>query len=47
MKKLFSWIWSSKKQETETYVVPQWESYTAKAERFNAAHGLPLDQLVG
>lgn len=47
MKKLINWIWSNKKQETETYVVPQWESYTAKAERFNADHGLPLDQLVG
>ena len=47
MKKLINWIWSNKKQETETYVVPQWESYTAKTERFNADHGLPLDQLVG
>lgn len=47
MKKLFSWIWSSKKQETETYVVPQWESYTAKARRYNLDHGLPEDRLVG
>ena len=48
MKKLINWIWSNKKQnESEVYEVPQWESYTAKAERFNADHGLPLDQLVG
>lgn len=47
--KLFGWIWSNKKQETETetYVVPQWESYTAKTRRFNLDHGLPEDQLVG
>lgn len=47
MKKLFGWIWSNKKQETETYVVPQWESYTAKARRYNLDHGLPEDRLVG
>lgn len=48
MEKLINWIWSNKKQnESEVYEVPQWESYTAKAERFNADHGLPLDQLVG
>lgn len=47
MKKLINWIWSNKKQETETYVVPQWESYTAKTRRYNLDHGLPEDQLVG
>lgn len=45
--KIFNWIWSNKKQETETYVVPQWESYTAKARRYNLDHGLPEDRLVG
>lgn len=45
--KLFGWIWSNKKQETETYVIPQWESYTAKTRRYNLDHGLPEDQLVG
>ena len=44
--KIFNWIWS-KKQETETYVVPQWESYTTKARRYNLDHGLPEDRLVG
>lgn len=47
MKKIFNWIWSKKQNEVEVYEVPQWESYTAKTERFNADHGLPLDQLVG
>lgn len=47
MKKLINWIWSNKKQETETYVVPQWESYTTKARRYNLDHGLPEDRLVG
>lgn len=47
MKKLFGWIWSKKQQETETYVVPQWESYTTKARRYNLDHGLPEDRLVG
>lgn len=47
MKKLINWIWSKKNEEVEVYEVPQWESYTAKTERFNADHGLPLDQLVG
>lgn len=46
--KIFNWIWSKKQnEEVEVFEVPQWESYTAKAERFNADHGLPLDQLVG
>lgn len=45
--KIFNWIWSKKQEQVEVYEVPQWESYTAKAERFNADHGLPLDQLVG
>ena len=44
--KFFNWIFSNKKQNEEVYEV-QWESYTTKAERFNADHGLPLDQLVG
>lgn len=43
--KFFNWIFSNKKQNEEVYEV-QWESYTAKAKRFNSAHGLPLDQLV-
>lgn len=47
MKKLINWIWSKKNEEVEVYEVPQWESYTAKVEQFNADHGLPLDQLVG
>lgn len=47
MKKLINWIWSKKNEEVEVYEVPQWESYAAKVERFNADHGLPLDQLVG
>ena len=47
MKKLINWIWSKKQERVEVYEVPQWESYTAKTERFNADHGLPLDQLVG
>lgn len=42
--KIFNWIFSNKKQNEE---IPKWESYTTKAERFNADHGLPLDQLVG
>lgn len=46
MKKIFNLIWDKKQKETETYVAPKWESYTTKAERFNADHGLPLDQLV-
>ena len=46
MKKLFGWIWSNKKQETETYVVPQWESYTAKTERFNAELSLQAKGLL-
>lgn len=45
--KIFNWIWSKKNEEVEVYEVPQWESYTAKVERFNADHGLPEDQLVG
>lgn len=45
--KLFGWIWSNKKQETETYVIPQWESYTAKTRRYNLDHGLPEDQVIG
>ena len=47
MKKLINWIWSRKQEQVEVFEVPQWESYTAKAERFNADHGLPLDRLVG
>ncbi|CCI71942.1 unnamed protein product [Streptococcus phage TP-778L] len=45
--KIFNWIFSNKKQNEEVYEIPKWESYTTKAERFNADHGLPLDQLVG
>lgn len=48
MKKLFGWIWSKKQnEEVEVYEVPQWESYTTKARRYNLDHGLPEDRLVG
>ena len=45
--KIFNWIWSKKQNEVEVYEVPQWESYTAKARRYNLDHGLPEDRLVG
>lgn len=47
--KIFNWIWSKKQEEVEVevYEVPQWESYTAKARRYNLDHGLPEDRLVG
>ncbi len=47
MKKLINWIWSKKNEEVEVYEVPQWESYTAKARRYNLDHRLPEDRLVG
>ena len=47
MKKLINWIWSKKNEEVEVYEVPQWESYTTKARRYNLDHGLPEDRLVG
>ncbi|MEF2572137.1 MAG: hypothetical protein U0M29_11500 [Streptococcus salivarius] len=47
MKKLINWIWSNKKQETETYVIERHQMVDEKARIYNEAHGLPLDQLVG
>lgn len=47
MKKLINWIWSNKKQETETYVIERYQMVDEKARIYNEGHGLPLDQLVG
>ncbi len=47
MKKLFSWIWSSKQNEqVETFAIKRHQMVDEKARIYNKAHGLPLDQLV-
>lgn len=45
MKKLFSWIWSSK--QTETIVRRPYRMVDEKIHAYNQAHGLPLDQVKG
>ena len=45
--KLFDWIWSKKEKEVEVFEVKPYRMIDEKVRKFNADHGLPLDQLVG
>ena len=48
MKKLFSWIWSSKQnEEVETFVIHNRPIWDVQMREYNLTHGLPEDQVIG
>lgn len=47
--KLFSWIWSKKKQneQVKTFVIHNRPIWDVQMREYNRTHGLPEDQVIG